>query len=272
MTHPDTAAVAEFRAGLITGRRGAAIAAHLADCERCAAVDGGLTEVSTLLAAVPAPAMPDSAAHRLNAAIAAEAAHRDHPERAGRDSMPEPSAPGRPRAASHGFRLLRLRVLAPAAAVVVLAAGGYGLSQIGRGPGSQTPVAGNATAASPSGALPTATGKGTSARPELAPAAYLPVETSAHDFTAAGLGQQLETVLRTPRPALQAASPQIRGCAQNVAGHQTPVRVVQARYEGRPATIVVTREGSGYLARVEGPRCSATSRDPLATAMLPPGI
>ena len=36
MTHPDTDVLAEFRAGLITGRRGARITAHLAGCARCA--------------------------------------------------------------------------------------------------------------------------------------------------------------------------------------------------------------------------------------------
>ena len=39
MTHLDTDVLAEFRAGLITGRRGATIAAHLAGCDRCTALD-----------------------------------------------------------------------------------------------------------------------------------------------------------------------------------------------------------------------------------------
>ena len=36
MTHLDSDVLAEFRAGLITGRRGVTIAAHLAGCDRCA--------------------------------------------------------------------------------------------------------------------------------------------------------------------------------------------------------------------------------------------
>ena len=39
MTHLDTDVLAEFHAGLITGRRGAKIAAHLAGCDRCTALD-----------------------------------------------------------------------------------------------------------------------------------------------------------------------------------------------------------------------------------------
>ena len=39
MTHLDTDVLAEFRAGLITGRRGVKITAHLAGCDRCTALD-----------------------------------------------------------------------------------------------------------------------------------------------------------------------------------------------------------------------------------------
>ena len=45
MTHLDTDVLAEFRAGLITGRRGARITAHLGDCERCTALDEQLAGV-----------------------------------------------------------------------------------------------------------------------------------------------------------------------------------------------------------------------------------
>ena len=76
MTHPDTDVLAEFRAGLITGRRGAKITAHLVGCDRCTALDHQLAGVSVLLASVPAPAMPDSVARRLDTVLAAEVAHR----------------------------------------------------------------------------------------------------------------------------------------------------------------------------------------------------
>src|SRR5436190_14012759 len=142
MTHLDTDVLAEFRAGLITGRRGARIGAHLAGCGRCTALDEQLAGVSSLVASVPAPAMPDSVARRLDMVLAAEVAQRDtaqreavlqdRAERADGDSARESPAPRRP-GGNRGFRLLALRVLAPAAAVVVLAAGGYGLSRINLG-------------------------------------------------------------------------------------------------------------------------------------------
>ena len=158
MTHLDTDVLAEFRAGLITGRRGARITAHLAGCERCTALDEQLAGVRSLLASVPAPAMPDSVAQRLDTVLAAEVAQRnaagrtaargeaapaDQAERAGGDGTRESPAPRRP-GGNRGFRLLALRVLAPAAAVVVLAAGGYGLSRINLG--SSTGSAASTTA------------------------------------------------------------------------------------------------------------------------------
>ena len=110
MTHLDTDVLAEFRAGLITGRRGARITAHLGGCERCTALDQQLAGVRSLLASVPAPTMPDSVAHRLDTVLAAEVAQRhaaghaaaqgeaapaDQAERAGRDGTRESPAPRR---------------------------------------------------------------------------------------------------------------------------------------------------------------------------------
>ena len=104
MTHLDTDVLAEFRAGLITGRRGARITAHLGGCERCTALDEQLAGVRSLLASVPAPAMPDSVAQRLDTVLAAEVAQRnaaqratvqgDQAERAGGDGTPNPPRPG----------------------------------------------------------------------------------------------------------------------------------------------------------------------------------
>jgi len=82
MTHPDSEVLAEFHAGLITGRRGARISAHLAACDRCTGVCDQLAEVSILLAAVPAAAMPDAVTQRLESVLAAEAGQRDSSERA----------------------------------------------------------------------------------------------------------------------------------------------------------------------------------------------
>ena len=136
MTHLDTDVLADFRAGLITGRRGVKIAAHLAGCDRCTALDDKLTGVSVLLASVPAPPIPDNVAQRLEAVLAAEVRQGNYPERAHVDRPGESGAHDRP-AAKRGFRLATWRVLVPVgAAVVLLAGGGYGLSLLAGGPGS----------------------------------------------------------------------------------------------------------------------------------------
>ena len=77
--HVDADVLAELSAGLISGKRATRIHAHLAGCQRCAQRSAALTEISTLLASVPSPRMPDDVVTRLNATLAQEAAHRSAP-------------------------------------------------------------------------------------------------------------------------------------------------------------------------------------------------
>ena len=72
--HVDAEVLAELSAGLIDGKRATRIHAHLAGCQRCAQHSASLTEISTLLASVPSPRMPDDVVTRLNATLAQEAA------------------------------------------------------------------------------------------------------------------------------------------------------------------------------------------------------
>src|SRR5215510_5351674 len=74
--HPDTEALAEYRAGLIGGFRRRQLAAHVAGCAQCASVSERLDAVGSVLASAPAPAMPDEVERRIAAALAAEAAAR----------------------------------------------------------------------------------------------------------------------------------------------------------------------------------------------------
>ncbi len=287
MTHLDTDVVAEFRAGLITGRRGAKIAAHLAGCDRCAALDDELAGVSALLASVPAPPMPDSVAQRLETVLAAEVARKNYAERGEVDRPGESGAPDR-RPAKRGFRLATWRVLVPAGAVAVLAAGGFGLSQITRGPEGQTAsssAAGTAPASASAAAGSAAKGlsrvpvpsastiNGTALAPRRAlPQAYLRVVTSHTDFTRAQLKQQLVAALRVPEGTTHAAPTQTRGCVAKVAGKASLVRVYSALFEGQPATIIVARTGQHDTAWVEGPSCSAARADLVDTITMPSGI
>ncbi len=303
MTHPDTDVLAEFRAGLITGRRGARIATHLAGCGRCTALDEQLAGVRSLLASVPAPAMPDSVARRLDMVLAAEVAQRnaaqgshaareavpgDRAERADGDGARESPAPRRP-GGNRGFRLLALRVLAPVAAVVVLAAGGYGLSRINLGSStgsSASTSAGSAErAAAPTAAASAKAGgsvnapsagptKGAVSRPQGITAAGITVVTGPANLTRGGLAQQVRAQLAVPPSArtTRAATSAERGCVLKLIGVNRLELVESVRFEDSPATLIVARTGPRDMAWVAAPDCSATHRHVLDTTSLPSGI
>lgn len=297
MAHLDAEILAEFQAGLITGRRGARITAHLAGCDRCTALDDQLAGVSALLASVPGPALPDSVAHRLDTVLAAETARSeqvktDQAER-GRADRPGHPATGRGRKARPRFRLPSVRVLAPVAAVALLAAGGYGLSQIPDSSGAFSASSGSAAssaerggnAAGPSAASshinapksPVVRGAAGSA-PQARRLSFT-VLTSTVNFSAdpATLKQQVQRELRSPSPAAASGTArpvtrQLRECVLKLTGGASLVRVESARFQGKPATLVVARTGPDETAWIAGPGCSATSRDLLATTSVPPGI
>jgi hypothetical protein len=283
MTHLDTDVLAEFRAGLITGRRGVKITAHLAGCDRCTALDDELAGVSMLLASVPAPPMPDSVAQRLDTVLAAEVTKKNYAERAQVDRPGESGAHDRP-AVKRGFRLATWRVLVPVGAVaVLLAAGGYGLSLIGHGSGSQTAASSAAGSTSSSSAAAGSSAKAASSGRPAAAAPLYPAP-SAHpqlksghqpvDVSSLTLRQHVEGELRLARASrpTKAASPQVLGCIQLLAG-SAPLELVESvRFEGHPATIIVARESTGYRAWVAGPNCSTTTREVLDTITLPSGI
>lgn len=254
MTHLDPDVLAEFRAGLMTGRRRARVAAHLAGCDRCSALSDQLAEVTALLAAVPAPAMPDGMAQRLEAVLATETASKDYSERASGASPSDRGA--HHRAARHrGWRLAVVRVLAPAAAIIVLAAGGYGLSRIiGGGPANSAPAPGSA-------AGPAAPSSGPANGPalEIRASSGLKVVTSSTDYQHATLGQQLEQAMRARGASRsEPASARLRACVQQVTGGAGPVLLENALYQGQPATVIVASSRDGYTAWVMAPGCSAT--------------
>jgi hypothetical protein len=282
MTHPESGTLAEFRAGLVTGRRRASIASHLEACDRCAGLSDQLGEIPVLLAAAPAPAMPDDVARRLDLVLAAEAAKRDSSERTVDHSPAHPPASPGPRR-RWDFRLVTQRILVPAAAVVVLAAGGFGLSRVlGSSPSSSTaagseaaPAASvrsvNGTAAAPSEA-PSRPG----AHPAIESPLTFPVVNSGTNYLRATLARQLETELQ--RQAQSAAGPQVpasaslKGCVQRVTQRTRPgtlALVERARFHGQPAIVIVAVSGGHDAAWVTAPGCSASSAHVLATATLP---
>ncbi|MGW2616031.1 anti-sigma factor family protein [Streptomyces sp. NPDC001500] len=72
--HPDVAEISDLTEGLLTPDRSAAVRRHLDSCELCADVHASLEEIRGLLGDLPSPPrMPDDVAHRIDAALAAEA-------------------------------------------------------------------------------------------------------------------------------------------------------------------------------------------------------
>jgi hypothetical protein len=266
--HIDADGLAEYRIGLITGRREREIAAHLVTCAQCASTSDRLAEVSVLLAAAPLPVMPDVVAARLQAAMDAETA--DSP------GSSERTVVSSTRSRWRLPRLSPIRVLAPAAAVAVLAAGGYGLSQLSGGP---SPTASSASAGVPATAPSPMEGtfgpshhldEGLSIKDGTG---GLTVVASDTDFQAATLGQQLETFLqdRSQSHAVLATA-SLRACVHAVAAGRAVELVASARYAGAPATVVIVGQGTGYQALVAGPHCSATDSDIIARSVLSSGI
>jgi hypothetical protein len=280
MTHPDPEVLAEFRAGLVTGRHGARISAHLAGCEHCAGQCDQLAEISALLATVPAPAMPGAVVLRLEGVLAAEAARTDDSERTVGDSAHDRARSPRPRR-HWDFRLVTLRVLAPAAAVVVLAAGGYGLSRIGGSSTNSEVASSRSTASSAAGAaagpaasvLPSA---GAASRGGVVPAIEAPVRfgvvTSGTDYLPATLQRLLKHELQLHRAvgtAQQLPPGPVKGCVLRVAGPGTLALVEKAHYQGQPAIVIVAVSGHHDAAWVTTASCSSSSNYILAMTTLP---
>jgi hypothetical protein len=279
MTHPDPGTLAEFRAGLVTGRRRAGITSHLAACDRCAGLSDQLAEIPALLAAAPAPAMPGDVARRLDLVLAAEAAERDSSERTADDSPADRATGPRPRR-PWNYRLVAQRILVPAAAVVVLAAGGYGLSRV-TGSSSPSSAASRSEAAPAASAAPAngvaAPASALRGRSGAIPAIEAPLKfevvSSGTDFLRATLPQQLERELqRHAQVAAGTTLGPLKGCVLRVTKGTRPgtlALVERARFQGQPAIVIVAVSGHHDVAWVTASGCSASSDHVLATATLP---
>jgi hypothetical protein len=308
--HVDPETLAAFREELLPRRKAGQVAAHLAGCPQCAGLDAQLAGLPALLAHAPAPPMPDALTARIEAALAAEAAARsarapagvpateaatgaDAPlagpgsagPRGGRSGRwRRPVAPGRSR--------LALRIAVAAAAVVVVAGGGYGVSRLLSGAAplatGSAPSAGGNGAAAPrapggvsAGAEHAAAGNSGSKdkMPMPGPGGY-PVVASGTDYRASLLKTQVKATLNRVRGAAPTASaaaasrsPAFRlasSCLAGVTGGQRPRLVDVARYEGRPATVVVVPAGTRALqALVFAGHCPAARVDLLTSTTLP---
>ena len=296
--HVDAESLALCAEGLLSRRRSERIRSHVASCPECAMASARLTEVPVLLAQVPPPALPPGIAARLDAALSAEVARRAAPDPG---TVPEQAAPAPPpgpasRARAgrpHGPRLrmpVAARILATAGVLVVAGGVGYAVSQSSSPSPPAAPAAGSAAVPS-TVACPDSRSAASGAAPAVGRGGGVQytVRHSGTPYRKSTLAAQAAALLATPSAglnspgkttgglSLQAPKPALTACVDKVAGlgpvDAGEVKLVdQARFQGRPATVIVVQAtpaqpGTVYVA---GARCSASGADILARAPFPP--
>jgi hypothetical protein len=355
--HPDDETIAAFREGLLPARRAARIAAHLAECPRCAEVDAQLAAVTAALARTPTPPMPASLTARLDAALAAEAAARAaadaspaHADSAGGAAPAAPAAPAGPAAgpadrtaaaadrtaspAAHAHRgpgtgpehtgpgnaspghtgsghagpgrggpghsgpghsgpgrrggrpragpRLSLRIASVAAAVVVLAGGGYAIARVVSGGPELSTGSSGAAASGSAASRPSGSALAPEAGPR-APTEGLPLVASGTTYRAGQLPAQVAAVLKrhpahghvnaapSAAGAGAAAFPHLAECVGHLAAGQRPRLVDVARYGSQPAAVIVVPVPGTATVRVSvvGPGCSAQGGDVISQFSMP---
>jgi anti-sigma factor RsiW len=295
--HVGAEALAAFRDGALRTRKASRTSAHLAACPRCAALSEDLAGVTAMLAGTRVPPMPEHLTARIQAALATEASNRvTLPSRA----EPADSRGSRPRLPRFSGQLA-LRSLAGAAAVAVIAGGGYEIAQHA---GSSPAASGSSSKSASVPARIAAPASGPALKYQHAGRAetIVPIATTT-DYAARQLTRQVTTELAQHRapvnsPGFRAGSPMssvpaaqpagvnngqqsfanlsvtaLQGCINRIAAGNLVLLVDVARYQGAPATVIVTRASAvgPQLVSVVGPGCSAARSDLLAHATLPAG-
>jgi hypothetical protein len=252
--HLDYDTLADLAEGLLDESRAASADAHLVSCAVCRDRSAEIADVSLLLADAPVPPMSAELAARIDEALAAEAA----------------AGPGPVSVADleNRRRHKRLRVLSMAAAAVVVVGGGafVARSLVGGSVSSDSQTAASKPVQDRTARPGEQSGGGASKLQAPAEAAF-PAARSGTDYTAAKLGDQVSAQLTKSRTAKApsttqdfAATQQLSGCVRRVTQGRTPMLVDVARYEGRPATLIVVPAVAADRLDVwvVGPACSAT--------------
>ena len=298
----DAESLALCAEGLLGRRRSERIRSHVAGCPDCTATQARLAGVPSLLAQVPPPPMPPRVAARLDAALSAESARRAAQDprpapddvapaqRAAAGRVPQTATPtaaspraGRPRGPRPRFPV-RARVLATAGVLVAAGGVGYAIAQSSPSP----TTAGSEAAPSRPGPNPAIRSPASGVAPATGSVQFT-VRRSGMSYRKDTYAAQAAGLLKAPSAGLirpgkaagglsrHAASSALAQCVEQVAGagavqeHKVDL-VDEARYRGRPATIIVVAATSARPATVyvAGPRCSASGGDVLAQAPLPP--
>jgi anti-sigma factor RsiW len=269
-THPTSEQLGEFAADLLPAAAQARVEEHLAGCAACRRLVATIPEISRLLAAAPLVPMPPELAAGLTSGIAANA----QPAGVGASVLPM-----RRRRRPPGIAALS----AAAAALILVAGIVVGL----RSTGTHTPSAaaprgagGAQNTSYPEAATTVDYTRATlpAAIPQLAAGAVpdrVPVPSASAsangayaDATSVGHGAPLLGALETSPPALFACV----GYLTSAHTPPTPQSVTFARYEGRPAAIILlptAGQPNELDVWVVGSTCTATRQDVLLFLRVP---
>ena len=291
--HPTTDQLASLTVSGMRPRKTAGIQAHLARCEPCAQVSQQLNAIPAILASATYPAMPENLAARTGSAITREAQQRLAAMPAtetGRRDLPA----RRPRAATNvgwhlpGQSAAATRLAAAAAAVILAVAGSYRVAEIA------------GTSITPSSPQAGATSQQMSLGPDVTygqPGSRHTIRAVNSDtnFVAAHLRTQAISAVHAAeargaiaaQPSASAAtrltgsvadtapgSPvtasRLAGCIGLIAPRRTVLLIEIARYQGTPATLIVTAATGANEAEawVAGSSCSAATKDILTQTAL----
>ena len=304
--HASVDQLADLQAGALRPRKAARIERHMASCPQCTQTSSELAGVPSLLASASAqyPAMPGNLSARMDTVLATESRQREASAPAtesGRRDLPAGGAPPprhrRQGRGGSGWKLPGLsvtasRALAGAAAAVVVGGAGYAVA---------SQLTGSSSSGSPG--APAAV-HGAAGAEHVGPkitygnartAHSIQVVTSSTNFESGKLADQVtaavhearqQGVQSRPAPSGTAAtthSPlaganvgtqseaRLAGCIGLVAPGRDLILVEEAKFEGKPADIIVTSGTSSGPAQVwvVGQSCSATHSDVLDHLDLP---
>jgi len=290
-------------------RKAGKVSRHLATCPRCTQLNDQLSLVPALLSSVQFPEMPANLATRIDASLAAEAAHRVAAEPAtesGRRDLPTRAARSRAdrqraNRPAWGLPVPATRVLATAAAIIVVGIGAYAVASHSGGSSSAPSVSG--AAAVPAITSQVSLGPSVTYRQDESSKSIQTVSGNTN-FQAKTLAEQAAAALSVaemegmhsgsgssgavdgsglaptssannalgPSPTTTSAASQLGGCIDRVVlPGQSVLMVERAKFEGQPATIIVTApavaSGTSTPKDAEiwavGDACSATNSDVL---------
>ena len=292
--HATAEELASLDLGALRPRKAAKVAAHLSGCVQCTQVNSQLAAVPPTLASVQYPAMPAHLSVRIEAALATESVQRLSSAPPTEAGLARPAAPVPPRAAgperlaaAWNVGLAATRLVATAGAIAVIGGGGYELASHVGGSGAQS------ASSSGAAALPRSQANNLSVGP---PVSYghagstktVPTVHADTNFVPSKLGVQAAAAVQAARlrdatgtqkashaPAARptgtaanssgVASSSLTGCINALAPGQSVVLVELAKFEGKPATIIVTAATSSRSAEVwvVSDSCSASHSDVL---------